>query len=307
MTPGLAASDWRDWPAPGIAALFEAERDVWARRFHWEQRWTFGELDAARRRGALPGRIVAGADGVVRAWTFFLRYGRLLQIGYLVSDAAEATAAVLAAAMAAPEARGAEGVVAFSPDAPGLATALSAAGLRVEPYDYLVREARATDPSLAHATPGLRGMSPADEPEIAALFGAAYAGAAFDRPFVPGGEPDEWRRYVAQLIDTRGCGEWCPSASAIVAGVAGSADPSAALIATRLAADTGHIAQVAVAPHARGQGLAHVLLHHALAALAVAGCRRTTLLVARHNTAARRLYDKLGFVPSGTFISGTRS
>ena len=53
---------------------------------------------------------------------------------------------------------------------------------------------------------------------------------------------------------------------------------------------------VGVLPDARRRGVARRLLEHAIATSAAGGGRRLLLEVARGNTAARRLYDSLGFV-----------
>ena len=59
-----------------------------------------------------------------------------------------------------------------------------------------------------------------------------------------------------------------------------------AVLATTLSHDTGHVAQVAVASHARGRGLARELLEASLQACAMSGLTRVTLLVARTNVSA---------------------
>jgi ribosomal-protein-alanine N-acetyltransferase len=52
---------------------------------------------------------------------------------------------------------------------------------------------------------------------------------------------------------------------------------------------------VAVLPEARRRGVARRLLEHVIAATGESGGRRVLLEVARSNTAARRLYESLGF------------
>jgi ribosomal protein S18 acetylase RimI-like enzyme len=81
---------------------------------------------------------------------------------------------------------------------------------------------------------------------------------------------------------------------------------SGALLATQLGQDTGHIAQVVVDGHARGGGLARGMLAQSLDAMRRRGLSRVSLLVARTNGPARRLYDAIGFRPTGTFITGIK-
>ncbi|MGV8967551.1 MAG: GNAT family N-acetyltransferase [Cellulomonas sp.] len=54
-----------------------------------------------------------------------------------------------------------------------------------------------------------------------------------------------------------------------------------------------------VAPEARGAGVGTLLVHAVRDAAAAEGARTLTLLVADGNDAARRLYEALGFRPTG--------
>ena len=111
-------------------------------------------------------------------------------------------------------------------------------------------------PPLAVAGPGadVRSLESGDREAIASLMAAAYRDTRFLRPFVPLDGDSEWLEYVSQLIDTRGCGECLPEACAVVPDKGGVVH--AALLASRLDPQTGHIAQVVVSPAARGTGLA---------------------------------------------------
>ena len=297
----LSGSDWREYSAQHIAPLLAHEMARWSTDFHWDQRWALTHVEAAREAGRLPGVVVTDAGGQTRGWVYFFRHHGQLQIGAIVSDSADCTRALMDFVLLSPHAAEAS-IVAFSPDAPGLASAFGLHGLATEPYDYLVRDA-----PLVAAAPrdGLRPLEPGDRSALARVLADAYRDTTFLRPFVPAGDDDAWTEYVGQLIDTRGCGEFLPEASAVVDD--GRGGLSAALIATKIDADTGHIAQVAVAPEARGMGLGASLLDHALNAMDRAGCARVSLLVARTNTGARRLYDGRGFRSVATFLTGLRS
>jgi ribosomal protein S18 acetylase RimI-like enzyme len=62
-------------------------------------------------------------------------------------------------------------------------------------------------------------------------------------------------------------------------------------------ADTVHVLDIALLPAARGQGVGSACLQDLMAEAAAAG-QSLTISVETHNP-ARRLYDRLGFVPDG--------
>ena len=70
-------------------------------------------------------------------------------------------------------------------------------------------------------------------------------------------------------------------------------------VAVRVAADEAEILTLAVHPEARRRGLARALVDQALAEAAGAGAIRVLLEVAIDNSAARGLYERLGFVETG--------
>jgi ribosomal-protein-alanine N-acetyltransferase len=76
--------------------------------------------------------------------------------------------------------------------------------------------------------------------------------------------------------------------------------PVAGFCAFWLVFDEIHINNVAVRPMFRGRGLGSALMRHVLAEARRLGARRATLEVRASNTAARRLYERLGFYVAAT-------
>jgi GNAT superfamily N-acetyltransferase len=136
----------------------------------------------------------------------------------------------------------------------------------------------------------------------ATLLGRSYTSDDPARPFARGGRPHEWLEYATQLVSTKACGTFLPEASFVAPGASPAAIDGVTLM-TRLTPDTAHVAQMAVAPEARGRGLARQLLTASLAAAHAAGCARATLLVSERNAIAGRLYEDLGFEEVTAFIS----
>jgi ribosomal-protein-alanine N-acetyltransferase len=75
--------------------------------------------------------------------------------------------------------------------------------------------------------------------------------------------------------------------------------PVAAFCACWVVADELHINTLAVDAARRRQGFGSKLMRHVLAEAAREGARHATLEVRRSNTAARSLYERLGFVMAG--------
>ena len=63
--------------------------------------------------------------------------------------------------------------------------------------------------------------------------------------------------------------------------------------------DEGHITNVAIDSAYRGQGLGEVLIRHVMTEMFNEGMERMTLEVRVSNVAAKRLYERLGFVAAG--------
>jgi mycothiol synthase len=67
------------------------------------------------------------------------------------------------------------------------------------------------------------------------------------------------------------------------------------LLASRLSGSAGHICQVSVRPEAQGRGLGSALVLAALRSFKRQGHQSASLSVTLGNTAAYRLYERLGF------------
>jgi ribosomal protein S18 acetylase RimI-like enzyme len=301
----MIARDWRLSPPAEIAPLFETERALWLSTLHWDTSASWRLVEGARAAGSLAGFVAVDEGGAIRGWTFYIWHDETLQVGAFVADAPEATAALLDAIAAEPHAAAASACVVFAFSiAPHLTAELKARGFAVERYRYL-ETGIAGRPRLDDRG-GLEVWSGETPDGVAALLASAYPLPDPARSFARGGQPHEWADYVRQLLTTTGCGTFLPLASFVVAGES-EARPAAATLVTRLSADTVHLAQIAVAPDARGRGHARRLIAASLAAAGESGYSRATLLVSEHNRAARQLYDQLGFQEAASFVSAVRT
>ena len=290
--------DWRYADTPSVAALYEAERRQWLTDLGWDTAEAWPEIEGARTAGRLPGLLAVDERGSICGWTYFLVDDRVAQVGSLVGESPEATNALIDSVIAR-AAGHAECVTCFSYNrAPGLEAALASHGFAVTPYQYLSRTAPALDPFRSDGADSWRD---GDEKPAAELLRVAYGSNG--RFFAPHGLPLEWQRYVHNLVAYPGCGRFDPMATRVLRQ---NGRVMALVMMTALGPGVAHVAQVAVHPEHRGQGLAGTLLDRALALAHAAGRSRATLLVEDGATAARTLYARRGFRPCAGFLAARR-
>ncbi|HJV49627.1 MAG TPA: GNAT family N-acetyltransferase [Geothrix sp.] len=267
-----------------------------ASSFHWEAlRWQLPRLDPGAQgvawvhEGRVQGYLTVALDGRMA------RFGRLFASRRSPVEAVEA-------ALLGPAIRGAfalPGVHRVCGELLGLSEATRAQLIRSWPDQVRMRcllELPLEAPSTSMDGGGTAGMAPWDQgllPAASALLAEAYAG---DRALWPGlgdGTPAEACQILESLIGHGEAGRFEPRASFAVR--VDSAERLWGLVlACRMGPDTGHIAQLAVAPEARGRGLGRVLLLRALRELRALGCRAAHLVVHLDNARARALYQGLG-------------
>ena len=114
----------------------------------------------------------------------------------------------------------------------------------------------------------------------------------------PGGA----RRFLTNIIDYPGCGNFHPGAS-FMAYDRVTHDPVGMVLASFVASDSGHISQLCVLPEARGYGLGAALLGESIRALTAAGAQTVSLTVTATNANAIALYRKFGFSAARTFFA----
>jgi ribosomal protein S18 acetylase RimI-like enzyme len=293
-------------------ALYEAERARWITSLSWDPQPSWDVIERVRRAGLLPGLILRDRNGAIAGWMFYLLHGDTLQIGGLTADNASATRTLLDAALDSPEASAAKTWSCFMyPSSTAFEPALQRRRFSLSRYLYMQRElvsvgsASPRQEVLAAAGVHVRQFATRDTPAIVRLIAAAFKGQPSAGCFAPHGALAEWVRYVSQLQQGPGCGMFQPEASFVVQDQ-NTGSVLGAILTTRLAAETAHVAQVAVDARMRGQGIGECLVETACSAAEKLNIRRMTLLVSEDNAPARRLYERLGFVTTTAFIYGTR-
>jgi GNAT superfamily N-acetyltransferase len=155
----------------------------------------------------------------------------------------------------------------------------------------------AVDPAkLAYALGHLpiRALTADDAPALARLMHAAYAGTVDD-----GGETMEETVGEVDRLLAGEYGEIIWTASFAVDADPEGATPGGDLAAVSIATLWRRVPLIAFClthPSAQRHGYAIALVRATAAALAQQGHRRVHLVVTRGNTAAERLYERLGFV-----------
>ena len=298
--------DWRDVPTEVVQPLLLAERRHALESLHWDLSPSLKGVELARQRGDLAGLLLYDAKKRPVGWAFYLLANRLLQIGGLSAPTAGGIRVLLDRVLESPEAQMAQGVSCFlEVKTRSLTSALTRLRFDLQRHAYL--EATLTTPWPAPAAELLDQVRPlalTDAPALVRLLARSYAGERIAQTFAPNARIDEWAQYVGQLLNGPAVGAWQPEQSFAVATPNGQL--AAAVVTTEIARGIAHVAQVAVDPAHRRQGLARQLLIHAAAAATAHGAKRLTLMVGESNARARTLYDTLGFAERGAFIHGTR-
>ena len=296
--------DWRDVDAGTSDRCDARERRYWHDALSWDSDWTWAVVEEARRSRVLPGFVALDDAGAVAGWSFHLLDRLTLRIGGLVAADPLITNQLVDATVAAARSTGAQAVACFiTSRAVGLRDALTSRGASAEAFHYLASPLTAVAGSGPAGPEPARGLIPerwdGDLDAAAGLLAGAYApGAAIH--FANDGTRDDWGRYVRQLVEQHGCGTIDRRATSMMRDSRGLA---ALALITSLAPTTAHVAQIAVRHDRRGERLAERLLVAAGASAHGEGRTLLTLLVGEGNHAARRLYQRLGFVARAEFVA----
>jgi len=294
--------DWRDADAADTQLLYAREQDFWVRELAWDASGSWREIEQARTTWGLPGRLAIDHKRTVRGWSYYMPDGETLHIGGIAADSRDATEALLDEGLRiAAEPPRPVRVSCFVPErANGFEAALLDRGFSVEHYHYLSRPLTAApeDVPPTGAEPWREGdLLPAAE-----LLRTAYGDQG--RHFAPRGTLTEWEHYTRGLVERPGCGDLEPGLTRVVRD---GGTMIALVLTTRVAPKTLHFAQVAVHPARRREGVARRLVEEACRLAQPRAFRQATLLVGEENTAARKLYESMGFEPRARFIAAVKA
>jgi ribosomal protein S18 acetylase RimI-like enzyme len=294
--------DWRDADAADTQLLYAREQDFWVRELAWDASNSWREIEQARTTWGLPGRLAIDHRRTVRGWSYFMPDGETLHIGGIAADTKDATKALVDACLelAAVPPRPVR-VSCFVPDrAEGFEQALADRGFSCEHYLYLCRTLLGSaDRGAASEAEGWRD---GDLNDAAELLRTAYG--EHGRHFAPRGTLAEWDHYTRGLVERPGCGDLEPSITRVLRD---GGRMIGLVLTTRVAPGTIHLAQVAVHPGRRREGLGRRLVEEACRLSLPRAARQATLLVGENNTAAHKLYTSMGFEPRATFIAATKA
>ena len=289
--------DWRAASGEALGLHYERERARWEHQLDWDTSDVWREVEAARLADRLPGVVLTDGRDAVRGFAYCFVDGLQAQLGPIVTQAPDDARDLLDAVLDTARRAGAVSSSYFGlHTGPALERALLDAGFEVCPYAYLTL---ALEPESRRFDPDLPAWSRGDLVPAARLLQAAYG--TNGRFFAPDGRPDQWERYVGNLVAYTGCGSFAPEASC----VARASDRMTGLaLVTSIRPGVAHLAQLAVHPDAAGYGLGGRLLDASMDRAVAAGSRRMTLLVEESSPAAMRLYGSRGFTRQATFVAG---
>jgi ribosomal protein S18 acetylase RimI-like enzyme len=291
-----------------VAPLYAAERARWLDDLAWDQAELLDVVERGRLSGHVAGWIAYDQEDRVVGWTFYILHDGVLQIGGLVGERPSVVRRLLDAVLASPEASVARGLSCFVyPSTTGTSSALERQRFSLRESLYLSRPVGPADLSGDRGTGGMvRAWTTADFAGTVRVLAASYAGVPAAECFAPDGTRAQWAHYAGQILRTPGCGRFDPTLSRVVY-APGSTTLAGVALTTWIAPDAVHVAQIAVAPDARRQGLARVLMQAVFRASALAGATRMTLMVDGCNSPAVSLYESLGFSERSRMIFGSRA
>ena len=308
----IRIENWQAVQAGLLSPVYDAECRRWDTALGWDFAPSCRIVEEGRQDGRVPGLVAREGDGRLAGWCFYVLHDGLLQIGALAGDRPEVLGGLIRATLATPDAAAARGVTCFLfPASAHLGRTLERYQFAVEPHAFLARDwpigTEGTVPDIGSSIDGLcwRALEGVDVETIASLMALSFAGQEDARCYAPDGRLDQWTHYVGQLLLTPACGRFLPAASFALEAADGSA--VGAVLTTAIGSRTAHVAQIVVHPHYRGRGLARCLIEAGAGAAARAGLPGISLLVARSNDGACRLYGRMGFVERAVFLSGRRS
>lgn len=282
----LTVESWQHAAADEMRAALSRECVRWSVDLGWDLARDWAAVDPSRRAGLLCGWVVRDVGGRLRGWAFGVDTPTGRQLAAVVADGRQAAEALCATAVSGGV--GASTLAFVRTDRVMTVEAWREAGCVVQPYAYLVAPT-----TKAPASGVTAPWSVSDRDDAAALLARAYADAPGLRPFARRGDTDDFLEYVGALTERPGCGVFSPGASRVVrvdgrlVGVA---------LVTSIGATTAHLAQLAVCPSARGQGLGRQLVAEVRrTADAVLCASRISLLVSTANASALHVYAAAGF------------
>ena len=301
----MICTDWRDAPPQEVAGLYAFERERWMADLAWDPTELFATVEQGRIAGHVSGWIARDRDRVA-GWTFYILHDHVLQIGALVGERPSVVRRLLDAVLASPEALVARSLSCFVyPSGRGTASALERQRFALRESLYLSRDlSPTTEPEPANAL--VRGWTSGDFAGAVRVLCSAYQGVPGAECFAADQSREQWARYTWQILRTPGCGRFDASLSRVVC-APGSQTPAAVALVTWIAPDAAHVAQIAVAPELRRQGVGRMLMQSIVHACASAGATKLTLMVDGANAPAIGLYERLGFERRSGMLYGQRA
>jgi ribosomal protein S18 acetylase RimI-like enzyme len=295
--------DWRDAGPEVLTPLYEHGRRNWLATLGWDIAGTLAQLEQARTTWGLPGLLALDETGCAHGWSFFLPQDNVLHVGGLTAQSGRAADALVDALIQVSEDAGADAVSCFMfEEAPDVARVLARRGFETEPFLYLSRDLAPVEATGGPSATHLASWERDDIEPAADLLRAVYRPEAA-KYFAPGHTSAAWARYLRHLVEQSGVGRFNRDATRILRGASGI---EALVLATAVSSETAHLAQVAVHPSRRREGLATRLVLDASAIAARQGYTRITLLVGASNTSARQLYADMKFSEGPRFVAAYR-
>ncbi len=305
-TPHLDVLDLRHFSAAQLRPLLRDEAARWQRRLRWDYTDSTELLLEYLDGRVLPG-FVALHNGRLVGYTFCVYEGNKAVIGdiYALGEAESLVNPVcetllrhlLEMLQHTPGLERVESQLLMFPSG-ALATPFLSHGFRTEERLFMLwtlpTRALPAPPAKLPGHLQLLAWQPGFYDSAAELIHLAY------RDHGDSNINDQYRtvsgsqRFLHNIIRFPGCGTFTPENSWALRDTR-SNRLHGVVLTSRVQSGVGHITQLCVAPNLRGSGLGRLLLERCAAELQRRGGHTLSLTVTGSNTAAKQLYDELGF------------
>jgi ribosomal protein S18 acetylase RimI-like enzyme len=299
----------------GLEALFDEQSDEWLRLLRWDYTGPSRLIRQVARQRELSGFVAVRGSATIGFAYYVVEAGRC-SIGdiYVSREARGAGADLLMAEAILEKLSGLPRMRRIESQCVGVGNERANELFVAEGFEhfdryYMVTDLARLDHDLFQREEGRSGPRPDlsirawkedDFTQAAQIIHRSYVGKHDSRINSQYATEEGCAELLMILTDHIWCGDFLPQVSRVAIDPA-TQNRVGVLIASRIAAGTGHIGQISVGPAYQGLGLGRQMIYGALSEFQRRGFKEASLAVTSANVGALHLYQSCGFRTIHTF------